>query len=239
MSHSATFPPTTAAAAPGTSSSGGAAGRLSSSGGATLHGSGSSSGLQGSTAVRGGIKNAEGPLQGAANGLLASVHQAVQHQGCTASTQTAPGAPHHDGGGGGFPSLGLSSLTTMRQPMAAFGGSRYGAAGSNNAPVDEETLEMFSQEMSFSALYMHELHRRRINNPYYDNYEDLHARAMWEGPTTMTSPEHVTSPVRSSPLSPPPPTTTTPIQEASPEEEQGEDTNKPLLDFGRSSPKSS
>ena len=52
---------------------------------------------------------------------------------------------------------------------------------------DEETLEMLSNEMSFSALYMHELHRRRMLTPAFDNlnYEDLHARVLWQSPPTQ------------------------------------------------------
>ena len=53
--------------------------------------------------------------------------------------------------------------------------------GTHNRPmVDEETLELLSHEMSFSALYMHEIHRQRINNPYYENLEDIHARSLWQ-----------------------------------------------------------
>ncbi len=49
---------------------------------------------------------------------------------------------------------------------------------------DAEALEMLSNDMSFSALYMHELHRRRMLNPAYDyvDLEDMHARAIWQSP---------------------------------------------------------
>lgn len=210
MTHSSTFPGAT---------TGPTGSSIKTSGGNTLHGSGSSSG--GASMVRGGIKNSEGPLSGPGNGILASIHQAVNQQ-ATAGTQTA-----HDT----YPSIGQCSMASMRTPMAAFGTTK------GNGAVDEETLEMFSQEMSFSALYMHELHRRRINNPYYDNYEDIHARNMWqsppgEGPSpSHTSPQMV-SPHIGSPLE-------SPIQEVIHEEDDEANCSQPLLDFSNKSQKPS
>lgn len=54
----------------------------------------------------------------------------------------------------------------------------------NRRQYDEETLEMLSNEMSFNALYMHELHHKRMLIPDLDhlNYEDMHARAIWQLP---------------------------------------------------------
>ena len=84
------------------------------------------------------------------------------------------------------------------------------AGSSTNEPArayDEETLEFLSSEMSFSALYLHELHRRRLLNPlnpYFDD-RDSRERQMWSthggndgggvsGGETSTSGHHVFGP---------------------------------------------
>ena len=45
--------------------------------------------------------------------------------------------------------------------------------------IDEDTLEAMSAEMSFSAIYMHELHRRRLHAPFYDLDTDARERELW------------------------------------------------------------
>ena len=79
---------------------------------------------------RGGIRNAEGPLGGSTNGILASLQQP----------------------GGACP------------PLASLDGRRK--------YYDDEQLELLSTEMSFSALYLHELHRRRMFQPLFDIVSD-------------------------------------------------------------------
>ena len=113
-----------------------------------------SSGPQTSTQnlLRGGIKNAEGPLTGSGGGLLSNVQSAT---GVAASTQ--------EGGG----------LTTGLQ--LSVGGNLPSLApvpNLTNSQYDEEKLELMSREMSFSALYMHELHHRKRNMPYFEPIED-------------------------------------------------------------------
>ena len=52
-------------------------------------------------------------------------------------------------------------------------------------PINEETLELLSTEMNFGALYMHELHQRRLQQPYGahgDDWEDQQARTLWQVP---------------------------------------------------------
>ena len=47
--------------------------------------------------------------------------------------------------------------------------------------VDEGTLELMSHDMSFSALYLHDLQQRRHRGQGqpYENLEDIRARTMW------------------------------------------------------------
>ena len=106
--------------------------------------------------IRGGMKNAEGPLGGSTNGLLSSLHQG-------SVSYTASGM---------FP----SPSTSVHQSEAPPGGEpRF---------YDEEVLEMMSAEMSFSALYLHELHRRRLRQPYVEiqSPDEAQARALWQTP---------------------------------------------------------
>ena len=95
----------------------------------------SSPGVRMTSTCRGGIHNAEGPLGGSTNGILASLQ--------------LPGA-----GAANLPSLQLSSQDKCHRTF------------------DEEQLELMSAEMSFSALYMHELHRRKMFQPLFDIVND-------------------------------------------------------------------
>ena len=199
MNHSATFPPAT------TSGSGH---KITNSGSGTIIGSAGSGTL---STVRGGLKNAEGPINACGQGLLASVHQVAAQQG-QSSSQSRQGE---------FPSIGASMMPHLMQ-RGTFGRNSY---------ANEEALEMFSAEMSFSALYMHELHQRRMNNPYFDNYEELHQRAMWEvGDSPGRTPD-LESPSRL------PGPRSTPVLETSPEEEEIDD-SQPLLELGLPRPTS-
>ena len=47
---------------------------------------------------------------------------------------------------------------------------------------DEGQLEMLNNEMSFSALYMHDLRTRRLRGMSYESMEDIRARALWQRP---------------------------------------------------------
>ena len=113
--------------------------------------------------ITGGLKNAEGPL-GGSSGLLAYMQGSV-----TANTSQLPPLQTPD--------------WIARSAVSAMGAiPQYGALadGQRRRKFDEETLELLSNEMSFSALYMHEIHRRRVMNQDFDNYEDMHARAIWQ-----------------------------------------------------------
>ena len=123
--------------------------------------------------ITGGLKNAEGPVSEGGGGLLASVHQSY-NVNSTYMTQLPP-IQNPD--------------WVARSAVSAMGAiPQYsGMMDPRRRQYDTEALEMLSNEMSFSALYMHELHRRRILNPAFDNvnYEDLHARAMWQSPLSQ------------------------------------------------------
>lgn len=45
---------------------------------------------------------------------------------------------------------------------------------------DEGQLELLNNEMSFSALYMHDLRTRRLRGMSYESMEDIRARALWQ-----------------------------------------------------------
>jgi len=52
---------------------------------------------------------------------------------------------------------------------------------------NEGALEFLSAEMNFSALYMHDIHSWRLNHARRTDYEDEHARQIWQtdSPTTV------------------------------------------------------
>lgn len=94
-------------------------------------------------------------------------------------TQTRPqfnvrGAVSHTEGPLGSSSGILGSLHTS----GSLQGSLIGHSPSN-IHIDEGTIEMLSNDMSFSALYMHEMRHRRSRG-VSEQLEDLHARALWQ-----------------------------------------------------------
>ncbi|XP_064613606.1 autophagy-related protein 9A-like [Liolophura sinensis] len=94
-------------------------------------------------------------------------------------TQTRPqfnvrGAVSHTEGPLGSSSGILGSLHTS----GSLQGSLIGPSPSN-IHIDEGTIEMLSNDMSFSALYMHEMRHRRSRG-VVEQLEDLHARALWQ-----------------------------------------------------------
>jgi len=127
--------------------------------------------------IRGGVKNSEGPIARNPSGLLASVAEAVSQSSGSAGSASQQR------------SAASSSMTGSAQPNVL-------QSPFANRGADEEMLELLSQEMSFSALYMHELHHRRLHNPYYDNYADMHARALWQsaGPSSHRLAEETVMP---------------------------------------------
>lgn len=147
----------------------------------------------------------------------------------------------------GYPSSGVKMTSTcrggIRNTEGPLGGStngilaslqQPGTIGATNMPslqlsvadkrhrnFDEEQLEMMSAEMSFSALYLHELHRRRMFQPLFDIVNDPESpdktmEEMTQGSGPWSS--HGSGPSTSLPH----------IQES--EEEEEHDASEPLLD---------
>ncbi|XP_078320692.1 autophagy-related protein 9A-like isoform X2 [Crassostrea virginica] len=81
----------------------------------------------------------------------------------------------------------LGTLTNMQASstasMVGSGVMGYHSLGSNKPSVDEGSLELMSQDMSVSALYLHDLQSRRQRGQGhlgYENLEDLRARNLWQ-----------------------------------------------------------
>lgn len=152
--------------------------------------------------IRGGIKNAEGPLGGSRHGLLSCLQHSATMSG---SDQTEPvdaaDLPSHS-------TMNVQQHSLLQRPH-----------------VDEETLELLSTEMSFSALYMHEMHRKKVYNPYYENMEDIHARHIWQ----TESPQQPDNPGLT-PSSPVPSSSRLPTQQEEDEEEEEEDNDNDATD---------
>ena len=131
--------------------------------------------------MRGGLRGAEGPRTASQTGLLSSVHAATN-----ANTASLMGSrldsSHMMGGGAAAPpypgSSGGGGLPTSSHLHSLVSGGRSGGGGSQY--YSEETLEMLSAEMSFSALYMHELHQRRRRNQIYESLQDNQAASLWQ-----------------------------------------------------------
>lgn len=85
------------------------------------------------------------------------------------------------------------SVRTMTGPQSVFGlpgDSRQGGLFSVDRQTiyDEGTLEYLSAEMSFSALYMHDIHRLRRTVPQQEALsDDDRARAVWQTDTSPPS----------------------------------------------------
>ena len=72
----------------------------------------------------------------------------------------------------------VSSHVSAQTSMSPLDARRAtaGVAGT----YDEGTLEYLTAEMSFSALYMHDVHLWKMVHPNCDNLEDAHARQLWQ-----------------------------------------------------------
>ncbi len=120
----------------------------------------------------GGVKNAEGPVLlrdgavcgGSGAGLLTSFRQSYM----ASSVHGGVGAP-------------TASLAPLQAPEWASRGGGAGGGGLHH--YDAEALEMLSHEMSYSAVLMHQMHRRRVLNPTFECVStDEHERALWQTP---------------------------------------------------------
>ena len=113
---------------------------------------------------RGALSQCEGPMTGSGGRL-------------TASLQSSSGS------GQGGPPTSLAPPTSLLPPhsLSIHGASLLAQPTSiSTRTYDEGQLEMLNNEMSFSALYMHDLRTRRIRGMSYESMEDIRARALWQ-----------------------------------------------------------
>ncbi|XP_052802258.1 autophagy-related protein 9A-like [Mya arenaria] len=67
------------------------------------------------------------------------------------------------------PSLGVQSPSSLNHPTSI-----------SQRHYDEGQIELMSTEMSFSALYMHDLRTRRNRGYPYENMDDIRTRSLWQ-----------------------------------------------------------
>ncbi|XP_045169855.2 autophagy-related protein 9A-like [Mercenaria mercenaria] len=107
--------------------------------------------------MRGAVSQSEGPLAGSGGGLGTSFHS-------PSSSMTGP------------PTLQpLSQPHSLIHPPS----SLLQPTSTSQRHYDEGQIELMSTDMSFSALYMHDLRTRRARG-YYENLDDIRARSLWQ-----------------------------------------------------------
>ncbi|KAK3105011.1 hypothetical protein FSP39_015123 [Pinctada imbricata] len=127
--------------------------------------------------------------QGGYNSLASSVaiQSTLYPHSTNASLSPSVGGVHHRLRGGIAHAEGpIGGASTGILGSMQSSGSLHGSAFRNQTPfsarqVDEGTLELMSHDMSFSALYLHDLQQKRVKGQGqpYENLEDIRARAMW------------------------------------------------------------
>ena len=113
---------------------------------------------------RGAVSQCEGPMSGSGGRLVTSLHSS-------------------SGSGQGGPSTSLAPPTNILPPhsLSIHGGSLMSQPTSiSTRTYDEGQLELLNNDMSFSALYMHDLRTRRLRSMSYESMEDIRARALWQ-----------------------------------------------------------
>ncbi|XP_060066342.1 uncharacterized protein LOC132546638 [Ylistrum balloti] len=78
--------------------------------------------------------------------------------------------------------LGGANMLSSMASSGSLHGSSIGVVPHSSQPrVDEGTLEMMSHDMSFSALYLHDLQFKRVRGQSGgENLDDIRARALWQ-----------------------------------------------------------
>ena len=126
--------------------------------------------------MRGSMAHVEGPLMGSATtGLLSSIHNSGGGGGGLSMSGTAATGPVSGPQGLLQTPDGVTfSPDSPQGARAPVGMATSSVAG---AGYNEGTLEFLSAEMSLSALYLHELHHKRMQGPFY--FDDVQSRAIW------------------------------------------------------------
>lgn len=120
------------------------------------------------------------------------------------------GLSHIEGPLGGSGSGIFSSMQSSGGSINATGQNSISLRGN----YDEGTIEMMSHDMSYSAIYLHDMQFRKSRGMnQYESLEDIRARAMWQ---RQDSNQPVVSPMPN-------------IQEKSSEEESTEELNTDKL----------
>lgn len=108
--------------------------------------------------LRGAVSQSEGPLTGSGGGLSTSFHS-------PSSSIVGP------------PTLQpLSQPHSLVQPPS----SLLQPTSTSQRHYDEGQIELMSTDMSFSALFMHDLRTRRARRFTYENLDDIRARSLWQ-----------------------------------------------------------
>lgn len=114
--------------------------------------------------LRGALSQCEGPLTGSGGRIMTSTYTSGgSAQGGPPTTLVPPPTllPLH--------SLSIYGTSLQSQPTSV-----------STRTYDEGQLELLNNEMSFSALYMHDLRTRRLRGMSYESMEDIRARALWQ-----------------------------------------------------------
>lgn len=84
-------------------------------------------------------------------------------------------------GSGGTMTSFYSPSTSMQHPRSLQAtGSLIQPTSVSQRQYDEGQIELMSTEMSFSALFMHDLRTRRVRGFPYENLDDIRARSLWQ-----------------------------------------------------------
>ena len=126
---------------------------------------------------RGAVSQCEGPMTGSGSRLISSGSgQEAQPTSFAPPPTLLPLPPN---------SLSIQGTSLQSQPTSV-----------STRMYDEGQLEMLNNEMSFSALYMHDLRTRRLRAMSYESMEDIRARALWQRPdSAQVTPSGVATPM--------------------------------------------
>lgn len=114
--------------------------------------------------LRGALSQCEGPMTGSGHRIMSSMYSSGGSGQGGPPTMLAPPTsilPPH--------SLSIHGASLQSQPTSV-----------STRTYDEGQLELLNNEMSFSALYMHDLRTRRARGMTYESMEDIRARALWQ-----------------------------------------------------------
>ena len=114
--------------------------------------------------LRGAVSQTEGPLSGSGGTMTSMYSPSTSMHQQTRSLQ-APGSL-------------VQPPTSLHHPTSV-----------SQRQYDEGQIELMTTDMSFSALFMHDLRTRRTRSFPYENLDDIRARSLWQRhDTSMATP---------------------------------------------------